>query len=449
MKKFIEKNLFKRLFATMIIATMFVTGCSKPAEDTSTSANFGSTEEGATNLEMWVFVELHGKFYEEMVNRWNEENPEEQISLKATTYPYDDMHSKLLLSLQSGTGAPDLCDVEIGQFPNFLKGTPQLMDLNSYIEPYKGNVVASRLNVYSKDGVTYGVPTHVGAMVEYYNTEVLEGAGVDYTQIVTWDDYTAAGLKVKEAYGDTVFMGPAETSSDRMLASMLAQQGTDIVAEDGTPLVNSPEMIKAYETMKSMQDQGVLTTVPGGHVDVEECYGLLDEGGIASMTMPLWFMSRFTDYMPSLEGKIAIAPVPVFEEGMPRSLGYGGTGTVVTNTSENQDLAARWLTWAKLSELGNEMIWNTLGFDPVNTDIWTNEEITHNSENAYVKYFKTNPFDTLLDVQDEIQLKLSTSSNPSIGDVLNTTISNDIFENGADITETLNAAQEAIVNTIQ
>ena len=32
-----------------------------------------------------------------------------------------DMHTKLLTALQAGTGAPDICDVEVGQFPNGLQ----------------------------------------------------------------------------------------------------------------------------------------------------------------------------------------------------------------------------------------------------------------------------------------------------------------------------------------
>ena len=35
---------------------------------------------------------------------------------------------------------PDLCDIEVGQFPNFLKGVPQLETLNDVVEPYKDSI---------------------------------------------------------------------------------------------------------------------------------------------------------------------------------------------------------------------------------------------------------------------------------------------------------------------
>ena len=47
------------------------------------------------------------------VESWNKANPKEQIELKIDVLPYDDLHNKLLISLQAGTGAPDLADIEI------------------------------------------------------------------------------------------------------------------------------------------------------------------------------------------------------------------------------------------------------------------------------------------------------------------------------------------------
>ena len=74
-------------------------------------------------------------------------------------------------------------------------------------------------------------------------------------------------------------------------------------------------------------------------------------------------MDRFTDYMPDLSGKIAIAPLPVWEAGQPRSVGMGGTGTSITKQAENLELVKEFLAFAKLSEEGNIEVWNTLGFD--------------------------------------------------------------------------------------
>ncbi|MDH6507450.1 ABC-type glycerol-3-phosphate transport system substrate-binding protein [Paenibacillus sp. PastM-3] len=85
--------------------------------------------------------------------------------------------------------------------------------------------------------------------------------------------------------------------------------------------------------------------------------------------MPLWQMSRYTNYMKDLSGKIAIAPLPVLEKGMHRSYGGGGTGTVVTKTAKDVQLAKDFIAYAKLSLDANIEIWNTLGFDPINMSV--------------------------------------------------------------------------------
>ncbi len=428
-----------------------IAGCNNTkmdaSKDRSTSLEIDTgASEDATKMEMWVFVELHSKFYGEMIRRWNQQHPDRQLDIRFVALPYDDMHNKLQMALQSGKGAPDLCDIEVGKFPNFLMGEPQLESLNDVVEPYKDSIVQSRLDLYSKDGNIYGLPTHVGATVMFYNTEILEEAGVDYTQIETWDDYILAGKKVVEETSKS--MGVAETNAMWTLSALLAQQSSDYVTDDGKPNVNSKEMIKAMTLIQDMLNEGIIEVCPGGQPDTEEGFGYINEGNVASMVMPLWFMSRFLDYMPDLNGKIAIAPVPVFEKGMPRSVGLGGTGTVVTKTAVDTQLAKEFLAFAKLSEEANMQVWKVLGFDPVNTNLWKNKEITHDEENKFVQYFVNNPFEVLNEVEHEIELIRSLEITPSINNVIGTQVLNDINENGADPEATLNDAQAQLENEL-
>ena len=403
--------------------------------------------EGATDLSMWVFVELHGKFYQAMVDSWNKLHPDRAINLTITVLPYDDMHNKLQIALQAnGEGAPDICDIEIGKFPNFLQGTPQLEDLTDAVEPYRKDLVESRLAIYSKDKKLYGIDFHVGATVMFYNTEMLEKAGVDYKTIKTWADYAVAGEKVLKATGKP--MGVAETSANWTLSAMLAQQDSDYTKDDGSVNVNTSEMKLALHTLQDMQKKKIISTIPGGQPDTEEGYGYINQQNVASFAMPLWFMSRFVDYMPDLKGKFAIAPLPVFKEGQPRSVGLGGTGTAVIKTGKNVALAKEWLAYAKLSEEGERNIWNILGFDPINTKLWTDPTLTQDKDNKFIQYFKTNPFDTLNEIKDEIQAIKSVSASPTIYNALDTQTLNSIFEDGADVDSTLDDLQAQLENTV-
>ncbi|OME96111.1 MULTISPECIES: ABC transporter substrate-binding protein [Paenibacillus] len=428
---------------TVLCMTLFLWGCGKSNNaGGETSVLDGGAGESATELSYWTFVELHGQHFEKMLGKWNAENPERQIKLNVTVMPYDDMHNKLSIAVQSGTGAPDIADIELGKFPDFLSGTPQLEPLNDVIDPYRDTIVKSRIDLYSKEDTNYGIPTHVGASAAFYNTEILEEAGVNYQDIVTWEDFKQAGIQVYEKTGK--YMGTADTSAAWQASMLLAQQGADLTDDSGNPIVNSEAMVKAMTLLKDLQDNNVIATIAGGQPDTEEAYGEFNAGNYATAFMPLWQMSRYTNYMSDLSGKIAIAPIPVIEEGMPRSVGGGGTGTVVTKNAKDVQLAKDFLAFAKLSLDANKEIWNTLGFDPVNMDVWDMKDVTHNAENQFVKYFVNNPFDVLNEIRDEIRLIKSTSASPTINNVLCTTTFNEIFEDGKDITEALNDAQKQI-----
>ncbi|AIQ51546.1 ABC transporter substrate-binding protein [Paenibacillus sp. FSL R7-0331] len=437
-----NKWLISFLVVSMLV---FLAGCGKSSSGTSggeSSVLNGGAGDKATELSYWTFVELHGQHFEKMLEKWNAANPDRQIKLNVTVMPYDDMHNKLSIAVQTGVGAPDIADIELGKFPDFLAGEPQLEPLNDVAEPFKGTVVQSQLDLYAKEGKIYGLSTHVGATVAFYNTEILDEAGVDYKSIVTWDDFKKAGIQVYEKTGK--YMGTADTSAIWQASLLLAQQESDLTDADGKPQVNSPEMVRAMTMLKDLQDNNVISTIAGGQPDTEEAYGEYNSGNYAAAFMPLWQMSRYTNYMKDLSGKIAIAPLPVLEKGMHRSYGGGGTGTVVTKTAKDIQLAKDFIAYAKLSLDANIEIWNTLGFDPINMSVWDMKDVTHNPENQFVKYFVNNPFDVLNEIKEEINLIKSTSASPTINNVLCTVTLNEIFEDGKDVQQALDDAQTQI-----
>lgn len=426
--------------AAVALSAGLVAACGGPGGGDQPTG--GPNEDGVTTLSVWVFAELHGAFYEQMAESWNEENPDRQIELDITVYPYQDMHNKLQLALNSGEGLPDLVDIEVNKFSNFVRGdNPPLVDLTEAAQPYIDDVVQARLDLYSRDGKIYGYPTHVGAMVAFYNATLLEEAGIDYTTIRTWDDFEEAGVQYHEATGKEFGIASTEVFFTEPLT--IAQLGGNIFDESGNVSVDNPEVTEAMEMWQGMLEAGAISTIPGGSPDSEEGYGAINNGDYAAVVYPAWYTSRFVDYMPDLEGDIAIAPAPVVEGSDVLTIGGGGTGMSIPKGSPNEELAADWLAYAKLSPEANVAVWEVLGFDPVNMAVWEDEAVTHNPDNKFNQYFQTNVFDVLNEVKDGISHfeGFANPDLPAVNNTFTTVTLTEIYENGRSVPDALAQAQ--------
>ena len=368
-----------------------------------------------TEIEFWTFQALHVSFYETMAEKWNALNPDRQIKLNPVVLDYEDMHSKLGIALQSGVGAPDLVDIEINKFANFLQGDVQLLPLNEELAPELDNIVKARVDIYSKDGNYYGICFHIGAAVIYYNAKQCEEAGIDWQNIKTWDDYYEAGKKYKEAFPDKYWCS-VETGDVWHIWPMIVQAGGDFTTADGEPNLDSPEVAKALEYYRQMLDEGIACVAPGGGHHQEEFYGYMDQGNICSITMPMWYLDRFTNYMGDLKGQMAVWTLPVWDENSPKSVGQGGTGTAVTNQADDPQLTKDFLVYAKTSEDGAIVAWNELGFDPIRVASLNIPEIK-DAENVFTEFYVTRPMDVLMMVMDDIAGHNNNSVMPTTLDV--------------------------------
>ena len=393
----------KRLFllvAALILVLLLVT-----------SGAFSQSE--PTTLTFWTFQESHNRFLMDAVENWNEENPDRQIKFEGTVYPYEDMHNNLLIALQSGKGAPDLADIEISMYANYLKGSkPAFVPLNDIIEPIKDKLIMGRFESYAKEGNYYGIDYHVGATVMYYNTDILDQAGVDIADIKTIADYEEAGKKVVAETG--IPFTVVEVTEHWTFYQEMIKAGSDIFAADGEVILDNQTNIDILQTLSDWVNvDEIAVPCPGGFTHSEEFWAFMNDGGAASLEMPFWYLNRFTDYMPDLKGKITVAPAPAWTEGGARSAGMGGTGTSITNQCENPELAKDFLAYAKLSREGTIKTYTVLGFDPLRWDVWDAPEIT--APNQSTEYFEngTDLFNVLLEVKDEINPTVITDIYPA------------------------------------
>lgn len=279
MKRKNVTRMLSMMMTTSMLAGTFMIGMSARAEES----------QEPTQLTFWTYVEQHTEFMQDAVDTWNAAHPDEMIELKTETYPTEDMHSKLLITLQSGDGAPDLVDVNVARFSDFMQGDSKVfVELNDIIEPEKESFLEPVLDIYKYDGNYYGIEYHVGAPMMFYNTEILDQAGVKVEDIVTWDDLHEAGKKVLEATGKPIITFEVNDSWSYYI--MAGEKYGDYFDADGNCIIDSETNAEVLDFMLSMIEDGTAVTTPGGGFHTEEYYGYMSQGGCSSMLECMWYM---------------------------------------------------------------------------------------------------------------------------------------------------------------
>jgi ABC-type glycerol-3-phosphate transport system substrate-binding protein len=331
-------------------AALAVAACAPGAAPAAAGGEAAAPAASPLTLELWTFVNTHARWFEEMAKTYKEEvNP--NFELNVSEIAGQEMFDKLQISLQSGgVGAPDLADIEQGRFGGFLRGggDPGLVDLAGWLAEggYNDQLVAARQALYTYNGKIYGIEHALTPVVLYYRADVWEGAGVDLTQVETWDDFVAEAKKVST---DDI---KAIAFTDHGM--LLRQRGGDWFDADGNVTLDSDMSIDTMNKMLGWRDEfGIADTPTGGDVFNNDWYAAVKEGKWLSHTGADWYAGFFKDNAPELSGKWKAVAMPAWEAGGTRTSCWGGTGNCIVKTSKNVDEAWKFQQHSMLSKEGN------------------------------------------------------------------------------------------------
>lgn len=443
----------------VLVMFLLLAACSSDSGSTNSSSDSGSNDSGTstgdtdgnsdgsepTELTVWSFVESYSNYYKYKAEEWNKEFPDRQIKLNAELLPFSDMWKKLTLSLQSGKGAPDIVDIEIQKFPNYLQGDIQLVPLNDIINPE--DYIEARLNIYAKDGNYYGAPNNLASTVMFYNMDIMNAAGVDPKDIVTWDDYVEAGLKVKEATGKPMFT--VGTSDIVLFQALTLQRGSDLFDEEGNVTIASQTNIDMLQFLHdAVYKHEIAIPSPGGGYTEESYFGFNNNDGVASNLMPVWYMDRFVNYMPDQKDKVLIAPMPVCSDAeCYDSVGLGGTGTAIIKQSDHVELAKEFLQYTKTTKESILGLYTHMGKVPP-MHVYDHEIFTQPTEITEF-FMNENVFDVVDQVTEQVVAPNVPTDYPIGVSAIQDALFNVIQNNTMTPEEALKSAEEDVRNQSQ
>jgi len=249
---------------------------------------------------------------------------------------YDNAYDKISIGLQSGSGLPDVVTVETDHMQPYIATFPQgFADLTDRAAAYKAQFDPSKWAASSdSNGRLFSLPWDSGTVAVFYRSDYFAKAGVNPAAITTWDDFVAAGEKVKAATGVSM-INVDVNGSDSIWAELMQQQGASYFTADGKISIAGPEAVKAMTLLKTLYDKGLIDNEKGWDARVAAAKA----GKAATQATGVWWIGTLTAEMPELSGKFAVMPLPVFEAGSADTSNNGGSTLAIPATSQNQELA--------------------------------------------------------------------------------------------------------------
>jgi multiple sugar transport system substrate-binding protein len=211
-----------------------------------------------TTIEFWnFFTGPDGANMNNLIEAFNATGPAYPVN--NVTMAGGDMYTKIPTVVNSGTGVPDLCIVDVARIPMFqAQGLLESMDpiLESKGEIKKENYRNAVWETGTIDGVQYSIPLDMGVTGLLYNKDLVAqyAPNVLDDNVVTVDEIMQI---IPVASADGIITLPVQFFTYEQALALAAQEGAFPFAEDGvTPTVNSPELVKAYQTLADIQAAG-------------------------------------------------------------------------------------------------------------------------------------------------------------------------------------------------
>ena len=289
-------------------------------------------------MKVWVFADSHANSYRtgdggkpSLIEQYQKlYGVRVDVSLIAAKA--EDIRLMALFGSDSAD-VPDLAEVEIGSVGKFFIPPVRevgFLPLNDFLkrDGLSEEMVPSRFAPWSKDGVIFGVPHDVHPVSISYRKDLFDEVGVNLASAKTWNQFQELCLTAQERWRKKGFtrrfaLEMPQSKPDYVVA-MLLQRHINLIDDRNQVHLNDPKVadtVARYALMVTGKWQIGADSSPGVNMWTRD----LANGDIAACFTPDWRSVYIRSYAKELCGKVAMMPLPIFEEGDEPTATWGGT----------------------------------------------------------------------------------------------------------------------------
>lgn len=298
-------------------------------------------------------------------------------TLEVTASPYDQLTSKQILDVQSGTGEFDVFDYFYFGLGD-LVDAGALTDLTEWIDTNGNDIgvdgyLPSVYDPYTLlDGKRYGLPYDGDIHILFYNQELFDRYRVEPPK--TWDEYDEVAAKITTdargaAYGAIVSGQQVPMILGCSYINRLTGYGGNLVDDSGKPALTSDASIAALNHLVAVAPVALPTPLQVGFDQANSAF-LAGQGALLDTWTDMAL--RAEDPTASkIAGRWGAVSLPVGGSNtIPRTALDAGFGLGISTASKNADAAAAFINWATAAPQ-NLLVSSTAGagIDPVRREV--------------------------------------------------------------------------------
>lgn len=335
-----------------------------------------------------------------MVAAFEEQNP--GITVNVETAPFGDYFTELQTRIAGGD-APDVFELNYENFVTYAS-RGALLDVTDMLADdaaMADAIYPQALEAFALDGAQYGLPASFSNVLLFYNQELFDAAGVEYPNAEwTWEDELDAAEQLANADEGVWGMNAPVTYNE--FYKTAAQNGCEIVADDGSVTIDQPACVEALQFM--VDPVASLNLQPS----VADLSGISDtdlflQGQIAMITTGIWMIPQFSD--APFAWDIALEP-----GNTTKAHHFFSNAVAISNDTEQVDAAWAWQGFLSASpeaaQLRIEANWELPAItDQALLDSWVEQtppESRHLVFEALETLVTPPPFTNQALVQDEL-----------------------------------------------
>ncbi|GAA1737517.1 extracellular solute-binding protein [Isoptericola hypogeus] len=348
------------------VAALAVAGlaaCGDPADGGTSAEGDG---DGPVEIEVWTWAQG----YDKAAEAFNAAHDDVQVTFTEIEPGSKGGYDKIRNAIKADS-APCLAQVGYETMPSFVS-EGNLLDVTDIASPDADAYAPAGWSGVTVGDRVYGAPQDQGPMVLFYNKDVFEKHDIEVP--TTWDEYRAAGEKLKKAG-----IALTGTYEDYDYTGFAWQAGAPwySVADGQWSITNdSPENQKVADYWQGLIDDGLV----GAGIWSDEWAAGLSDGSIATIAGASWFKGILKDSAAASAGQWAVAPLPTWEAGDEVTGNVGGSSIAVLAGCENPEAAWEVAHFMATDTTAADAVIEAAGTLPASVDGLTSELLTQGDD---------------------------------------------------------------------